>query len=220
MDIAQTQRGSVATLPASAAQPKSALASSDFETFLKMLTVQMQNQDPMNPIDSADYAVQLATFSGVEQAVRTNQLLESLQSQFGLLGMAQLAGWVGQQARSAAPVYMDGTAVTLSPTPANAADRAVLVVKDAQGRLVAREDLPVSNLPYDWMGADSTGAPLPVGRYSLTLESYYGADLLSTTPIEHYAPIKEVRGGAGGTKIVLQGGIEVFATDVTALRVQ
>ena len=48
--------------------------SSDFNTFLRMLTVQMQNQDPLNPIDSADYAVQLATFSGVEQQVRTNQL--------------------------------------------------------------------------------------------------------------------------------------------------
>jgi flagellar basal-body rod modification protein FlgD len=49
--------------------------SSDFETFLKMLTVQMQNQDPLNPVDSSDYATQLATFSGVEQQVQTNDLL-------------------------------------------------------------------------------------------------------------------------------------------------
>lgn len=219
MDVLQSQRATPTAQPAPAVSAKSALASSDFETFLKMLTVQMQNQDPVNPIDSADYAVQLATFSGVEQAVRTNQLLESLQSQFGLLGMAQLAGWVGQQARSAAPVYMDGTPVTLSPSPAPAADRAVLVVKDAQGRLVAREDIPASNAPYQWLGAGSTGAPLPVGPYQLALESYYGADLLSTTPVEHYAPIMEVRGGAGGTKVVLHGGIEIPATDVTALRV-
>ena len=46
--------------------------SSDFETFLKMLTVQMENQDPLNPVDSADFAVQLATFSSVEQQVLTN----------------------------------------------------------------------------------------------------------------------------------------------------
>jgi flagellar basal-body rod modification protein FlgD len=82
------------TTPAPVAQP--AAISSDFTTFLKMLTTQMQNQDPLNPIDSADYAVQLATFSGVEQSVKTNQLLESLGQQFGLLGMAQMAGWVGQ----------------------------------------------------------------------------------------------------------------------------
>ena len=43
-----------------------------------MLTVQMENQDPLNPVDSADYAVQLATFSSVEQQLRTNDLLSSL----------------------------------------------------------------------------------------------------------------------------------------------
>ena len=52
--------------------------SSDFETFLKMLTVQMKNQDPLNPVESTDYATQLATFSGVEQAVLTNDLLKSV----------------------------------------------------------------------------------------------------------------------------------------------
>ena len=219
MDALYTQSGTPTSAPYSAPQTKSAFASSDFETFLKMLTVQMQNQDPMNPIDSADYAVQLATFSGVEQAVRTNQLLESLQSQFGLLGMAQLAGWVGQEARAAAPVYLDGTPVTLSPNPAAAADRAVLVVRDSQDRVVLRQDIPVSAAPYDWTGTDPTGAPLPTGRYALSLESYFSDDLLTTAPVEYYAPITEARGGAEGTRLVLRGGIEVLATDITALRV-
>ncbi|MFN4154147.1 MAG: flagellar hook capping FlgD N-terminal domain-containing protein [Paracoccaceae bacterium] len=219
MDIPHSLPGTAATHPSSAAKSKSALVSSDFETFLKMLTVQMQNQDPMNPINSADYAVQLATFSGVEQAVRTNQLLEGLQSQFGLLGMAQLAGWVGQEARSTAPVYMDGTPVTLVAKPATAADRAVLVVRDAQGRVVSRDDIPVSTEPYNWTGTDATGAPLPPGQYALSLESYNSGTLLGASPVEHYAPILEARGGSGGTKLVLRGGIEVLATDITALRV-
>ena len=74
-----------------------ALISSDFDTFLKMLTAQMQNQDPLNPMDSTDYATQLATFSGVEQQARTNELLTNLGSQMAVLGMSQLAGWVGQE---------------------------------------------------------------------------------------------------------------------------
>lgn len=208
--------------PATQSAPPSgntAFASSDFQMFLKMLTTQMQNQDPLNPIDSADYAVQLATFSGVEQSVRTNQLLERMQSQFDLLGMAQLAGWVGQEARAAAPVFMDGTPVTLSPNPAAAADRAVLVVRDSRGTVVSREELPVSAEPYSWLGAGATGNRLPTGTYSLTLESYYDGDLLTTTPVEYFAPITEARGGADGTRLVLRGGIEVRATDITALRV-
>jgi flagellar basal-body rod modification protein FlgD len=200
------------------AAPPAAALSSDFETFLKMLTTQMQNQDPLNPVDSADYAVQLATFSGVEQSVRTNQLLESLGQQFGLLGMAQMAGWVGQEARADAPVWMDGDPVTLAPNPAAAADRAVLVVKNAAGDVVGREDVPVSTDPYIWTGKSITGADLPDGKYSLSLESYNGDELLATTPMESYAKILEARGTPSGTVLVLDGGIEVPASRITALR--
>lgn len=204
------------TTPATA--PPAAALSSDFETFLKMLTTQMQNQDPLNPIDSADYAVQLATFSGVEQSVRTNQLLESLGQQFGLLGMAQMAGWVGQEARADAPVWMDGDPVTLAPNPAAAADRAVLVVRNEAGDVVLREDLPVSTAPYVWDGKGATGDALPDGKYTLQLESYVGEELLAATPMESYAKIMEARGTPSGTVLVLEGGIEVPANRITALR--
>ena len=60
--------------------------SSDFETFLLMLTTQLENQDPLNPIESQDFAVQLATFSGVEQQVLTNDLLSDLGQGFGSSG--------------------------------------------------------------------------------------------------------------------------------------
>lgn len=193
--------------------------SSDFNTFLKMLTVQMQNQDPLNPIDSADYAVQLATFSGVEQQVRTNQLLADMQGKFQQLGMAEMASWIGKEARSAAPVAYDGTPVTLSPNPAVGANRAVLVVKDAQGNLVSREEIPVSAKPYQWLGAGIDGSPLPSGTYSIALESLNGETVISSLPVEHYARVIEAKGGgSSGTRLVLQGGVEVLATDVTALR--
>lgn len=46
----------------SASSTSKELVSSDFDTFLKMMTTQVQNQDPLDPVDSAYYAVQLATF--------------------------------------------------------------------------------------------------------------------------------------------------------------
>jgi flagellar basal-body rod modification protein FlgD len=191
---------------------------SDFQTFLRMLTVQMQNQDPLNPIDSADYAVQLATFSGVEQQVRTNQLLADMQARLQQSGMAEMAGWIGKEARSPSPVRFDGSPVVLSPNPALGATDADLVVRDMQGRLIAREAIPVSTAPYSWLGADATGTPLPPGTYQLSLESRIGEDVVSTTAMEHYARVIEVKGTAEGTKLVLEGGIEVLAAQVTALR--
>lgn len=191
----------------------------DFNTFLRMLTVQMQNQDPLNPIDSTDYAVQLATFSGVEQQAKTNKLLEAMAAQFSLVGMSQLAGWVGQEARAAAPVWFDGDPVSLSPNPVSTAERAVLVVKDSAGKVVSRQDIPVSSEPYLWEGEGATGAPLPDGKYNLSLESWRDDKVLQTDPIEYYGRVIEARGGSGGVRLVFEGGIEVPATSISALRV-
>lgn len=203
-------------------QPAPALSgpkiSSDFNTFLKMLTVQMQNQDPLNPIDSADYAVQLATFSGVEQQVRTNQLLVDMQTRFAQMGMADMAGWIGKEARSDADVAYEGRPVMLSPNPAAGATSVTLAIRDAQGTLVAREEIPVSAEPYQWFGADATGMPLPPGRYSITQESLIDGEVVDTSPVEHYARVVEARGGPNGTSLVLQGGVEVSAARITALR--
>jgi flagellar basal-body rod modification protein FlgD len=202
----------------SSSSGQTAKITSDFDTFLRMLTVQMQNQDPLNPMDSADYAVQLATFSGVEQQVRTNQLLSDMQSRFQQSGLAEMAGWIGREARSPAPVRFEGGPVTLYPDPAAGATGADLVVRDMQGRLVAREAMPVSTAPYRWLGADATGTPLPSGSYQLALESRNGEEVLATTGMEHYARVLEVRSTPAGATLVLEGDVEIAAAEVTALR--
>ena len=207
------------TTVAPAAPPKAAAISSDFNTFLKMLTTQLKNQDPLKPIDSADYAVQLATFSGVEQQVKTNQLLEGLTSQFGVMGMSQLAAWVGQEARAPGPVWMDGDAVSLAPDLKSGANHAVLVVRDASGTMVSREDMEANTTSYEWRGKDLQGNPLPTGKYSLSLESYSGETLIGTGDVQAYARIREAKNGPLGTTLILEGGIEVAAKDITALRV-
>lgn len=203
-----------------AAAPKKSMINSDFNTFLTMLTTQIKNQDPTNPMESADFAVQLATFSGVEQQVKTNDLLNALSGQFGVMGMSQLAAWVGQEARAPSPAYLGNKDVTITYASATGADRAVLSVRDANGNVVGREDVPLGNGPYQWSGLDLKGQPLPNGTYKLTLESYKGDRKLGDgTPVEAYSRIQEARSGPNGTVLVLEGGIEVPATSVTALRV-
>lgn len=197
---------------------ESSKISSDFDTFLRMLTVQMQNQDPLNPVDSADYAVQLATFSSVEQQVRTNELLLGMQARLQQSGLADMGSWIGKEVRSAAPVRYDGSPVTLSPTPATGADAAVLVIRDGTGSVVARETIPVSSAPYQWLGADAAGSPLAPGAYTLSLESQRDGAVLATTPMEHYARVVEARATPEGTRLVLAGGAEVGVDAVTALR--
>lgn len=202
-----------------ATPPRRAAIASDFDTFLRMLTTQLQNQDPLNPVDSADYAVQLATFSGVEQQVQTNTLLAALASRFDLMGMAQMSAWVGQEALTTAPVQFDSRPVTLVPAPQAGADAATLTVTDASGRLVARETVPLDGAPYRWLGGDAAGNPLPAGRYTLALESQRDGVVIGTTPVPAYARITQARRDGDGIMLLLQGGVQVRADQVTGLRV-
>ncbi len=216
---ALTSSTTTSTTSAAASSSKGVI-NSDFNTFLRMLTTQIKNQDPTNPMDSADFAVQLATFSGVEQQVKTNDMLSTLSNQFGVMGMSQLAAWVGQEARAPSPVYLGNSDVTLTYASAAGADRAVLSVRDASGNVVGREDVPLGTGPYQWSGMDLQGEPLPNGKYTLSLESYQGdRELGDATNVEAYSQIQEARSGVNGTVLVLAGGIEVAATAVTALRV-
>jgi len=209
---------SAATTGAAQSKAKTASVSSDFETFLRMLTVQMQNQDPLNPIESSDYAVQLATFSGVEQQVLTNDLLKSLAENFGGAGLAQYGGWVGMEGRAPVPVLFDGAPVTVLPKPDAEADSAQLVVRGADGREVQRQSIGTDGAPVDWAGIGADGQPLPPGSYSFVVESFSKGAHISESVAEVYAPITEVRSGVDGVTLVFEGGGEASASTVSALR--
>lgn len=196
----------------------SALIDSDFETFLRMLTVQLQNQDPLDPIDNSEYAVQLATFSGVEQQVKTNDLLETLGSQLGVMGMSELAGWVGKQARANMPVAFTGEPVTFHGSARPLADAAELVITDATGRIVARDPILPGSDKRDWNGTGADGTVMPAGRYTAVLESFANGQLIGTDPAEVYAEVIEARNIGGTTTLVFPDGIEVAADKITALR--
>lgn len=205
--------------PLPAASQKTSGLTSDFETFVKMLTAQATNQDPLEPLDSTEYAAQLAQFSMVEQQTKSNTLLEGLQSQLGLANMAALSGWVGMEARAVAPGYFDGSnTVTIAPNPAAAADSVTLVVRDVNGTEVQRVALPVSADPYEWNGLDSDGNPLEAGEYSFAVESRKGDDLLLEEYAEIYFKVNETRMQGGEVGLITEGGSVVLASSVSALR--
>lgn len=210
-------------LPARQSAPQqtsaqSGLISSDFDTFLKMMTAQIRNQDPLNPMESTDFAVQLATFSGVEQQVHSNELLQGLFIQNGQMGLAQLTGWVGMEARVAAPVEFDGAPVTLYPNSQASADRTELVAYDGAGNEVSRQVFDPSAGALQWAGTNAAGNPLPLGSYSFEVENFVDGELTERSSVETYQPIKEARFADGQTILVLPGGVEIYAASVLSLR--
>ncbi|PRY93224.1 flagellar basal-body rod modification protein FlgD [Hasllibacter halocynthiae] len=198
-------RGGPAIAPGGRADP------SDFATFLTMLTAQMKHQDPLNPVESTDFATQLATFSGVEQAVRTNELLERMGSS-GALG--DPSGWLGRQAPIAGPVEVDGTALTLRLP---AAIDAEIVVRDGGGATLAREGAPQGGGSVDWVPM-AGGAPLPAGRYTLTLEGTSSDGAAFARPVEVFRTVAEVEAAPTGAVVVAADGTRRPAAEIEALR--
>jgi len=194
------------------------LINSDFQTFLVMLTTQMQNQDPLNPIESSDYAAQLATFSGVEQQVRTNELLQALVGADGGAGLAAYAGWIGREVRSTAAAWFGDDPVRLEIAADKAADEVVLVTFDANGKMVSREAIGPGSGEVEWFGMDADGNRLPEGHYSFRIENWQGETKLSESPVESYSRVVGVEAGTNGAELRLAGGNSVAASAVSALR--
>jgi flagellar basal-body rod modification protein FlgD len=183
-----------------------------------MLTVQMKNQDPLNPIQSSDFAVQLATFSGVEQQVRTNELLTKLSDGFGTSGMSDLAGWIGKEVRTSGLAHFDGAPLTLYPGKGGSGgDRAFLVVRDEAGLPAARTAM-TGDSALTWAGVRTDGSPFPPGLYRFEVEVTEGDDVVRTVPVEHYGRVKEVRMEIAGPMLMLEGGATAGAREVLAVR--
>jgi flagellar basal-body rod modification protein FlgD len=215
MEIAQSARP--IAIDAAQGATKGRL-SSDFDTFLRMLTAQMKNQDPLNPVDSTDFATQLATFSTVEQAVITNDLLRALTSQMGVAGLSDLATWVGKEVRASAPAYFDGQPITLHPNPLLLAQTGEIVVRDSNGFEVQRFASPATTNPVQWTGIGTGGFPLVHGSYEFSFVSMIDGRPVGETPIDTYSRVTEVRSEGGTTQLILKGGIAVPVNAVTALR--
>jgi len=190
----------------------------DFETFLVMLTAQMKNQDPLNPMDSQDFATQLATFSGVEQQVKTNDLLAAFTSQFATSNLGEMAGWVGMQARMAIPGDFDGTPIEIVPNPPVFADKVELVVWDSGGTERQRVTLPTGDDPFQWAGVDDAGQPFEDGEYSFGIVSYSGGEVIDEATPEIFAEISEVRTINGQAIVALDSGALYPAGLVRGLR--
>ena len=219
MELNGTLTGSTAFNPSATVPSQAdAVLSSDFETFLKMLTAQARFQDPLEPIDSSEYAAQLAQFSMVEQQVLSNDLLSALATQLGSGTMAQMASWIGMDARTTAPVKFEGSPITVLPQSEPGADEAILIVLDARGTEVQRQQISLGSEPVEWSGVADDGSPFASGLYAFKVESRAFGEPIGTGDAETYAMITEARRQGTETLLTLEGGSTISADQVQAIR--
>lgn len=212
--------------PSKTAQPpqkpteKSSVVGGDFQTFLKMLTAQIKNQDPLNPMEGSDFAVQLATFSGVEQQVQTNDLLRQLTGSGGANALAVYTNWIGKQVRTTQPVFVGSDPVMMDIPASNSADEVSLVVLDADGNRVTSERVGDQNGLVRWHGLNAKGADLPTGIYTFKIERIRQGELTSSEKVPTYADVVEVGRQHGEVQLILAGGATAKPDEVEALAIR
>lgn len=188
----------------------------DFATFLKMLTTQMQNQDPLNPVQASDFAVQLATFSGVEQQVQTNQLLSRLTES---LLQDDMAAWLGTEVADGATVKVTGETIVLSvAAPFPDATRRELVFSSSSGQESVRVPLNLDQRVVHFDPSASGATPLLSGQYSAVVEDFQGSERVNTQSATQFHAVQEVRRAAEGVQLVLGSGQIIRAQDVSSVR--
>ncbi|SPF81202.1 flagellar hook capping FlgD N-terminal domain-containing protein [Pseudoprimorskyibacter insulae] len=200
------------------ASQKEATLSSDFDTFLKMLTAQMQNQDPLNPVDAEDFAVQLATFSSVEQQVLTNDLLREMSSKLVGADLMQYSGWIDRDVLTESAVHFESVPVDLVVPGDPLASSAQLEVRTSNGQLVSTQSLTTDGMTLEWAGTDGNGTRLANGDYELTAVYSRSDGSTSNQPVSHYATVTEVRNENGQATLRLRTGQEIAPDAVIGVR--
>ena len=151
--------------------------SADMDTFLTLLTTQLQYQDPLDPMDASEYTNQLVQYSNVEQAIQTNSKLDNLLNlSIYNLGV-QATGYVGKTIQAISDVMpLDKGAAKATYTLSKDVIDCTIVLKDMDDKVVYTAKGETSSGAHDllWDGKNINGEQLPDGAYKI--------EVLTTVP--------------------------------------
>ena len=196
-----------------------ATSTSDLQSnFLRMLTVQLQNQDPMNPLESAEMTSQLAQLNMVDGIGNMNKSLTSLIAQMQAADFMSQAGTVGKSALVAgSEISHDGQSmVVMASNFATPVTGAVANIYDAAGNLVLKTELgpQTSGIKhFYWDGYDANGQAAAAGDYRIEVVGKDGED---TKVAQTYvaSPVVAVGREGNDIRLTLADGREIASSGV------
>ncbi len=133
----------------------------DLNRFLNLLITQLQNQDPLDPLDANEFTSQLVQFAGVEQQIYQNANLEKLVAGQQNTQVAAMVSYLGTTIEAIGDtVSLENGKAAMTYALAENASETTIAVKDASGQH-----------RFEWDGLDSEGAPLPDGPYTVAVSA-------------------------------------------------
>jgi flagellar basal-body rod modification protein FlgD len=197
-------------LPQSANGASAANASLNENNFFQLLTAQLENQDPLNPMSASDFAAELAQFStaiGVQQ-------LQTTQTSYGNLQLSQLVGKNVAVTGNALVLGQSGTA-TGAYNLSSAASDVLVTVADATGNQLGVLDLgpqAAGTQSFTWNGQTTGGSAAAAGTYQFAVSATGASGSTVTTTSYSVVPVTGVNvGGSNGPTVDLGAGLAPVA---------
>jgi flagellar basal-body rod modification protein FlgD len=203
----------------SAAQAAGQQLAGNFDTFLKLLTTQLQYQDPTSPMDSNQFTQQLVQFASVEQQVNANSNLEKLVNLSLASSTSSAAGYIGRQVTAGgdSAQLKNGQAHWNYTLGAKSTDTAITVTNSAGDVIYETKGATTAGgHTFNWDGRTSDGKTAPDGTYNIALKAIDngGNKITTTTNVTGIVTAVDIQNGAAMLNV---GGLEVDPADITSI---
>ena len=207
-----------ASAASTSALPSSPSGAASEQRFLKLLVTQLNNQDPLNPLDNAQLTSQLAQMSTVSGIEKLNTAFESLLAQSGSSQVLQSASLIGRTVLvpGAELALSKGADVPFAVEVPQSADSVKLAITNAAGDTVRSFDLgalPQGVKTLTWDGLSDTGARVADGLYKVSGVGRSGDANVPVTALG-YAGVASVSQGTAGVSLDLGSGRQARLGDV------
>ena len=194
----------------------------NFDTLLNILTTQLKNQNPLDPLDTNEFTNQLVQFTGVEQQLKTNEFLETLMLSGQNTAKSDAVSYIGKEVTSSGRTgeLTDDSAVFWAYSAESKAAAATITIKNANGQVVYSKTGPLDAGAgtFRWDGKGNDGNMQANGVYTIDIKGadQDGRDVrVSTASVGVVTAVDFT----GSVPILTIGSRQVAITDVTDVRI-
>jgi flagellar basal-body rod modification protein FlgD len=204
----------------SATDNAAAKAQTNYQDFLKLLTTQLQNQDPTAPADTNQLTQQIATLSQVEQQINTNKNLEKLITLLDKGSINNYVSFIGKQVEAAGnKIALLGSSATIAYDLEEEPATLELIVSDKSGAEVFRGagTKKIGRNEILWNGTDKYGNQLADGQYSFQVVAKNTSNELVKSTTYTVGTVTSVELASGQATLAM-GDIKLAAEKVLSVR--
>jgi len=186
--------------------------------FLKLMTAQLKNQDPFDPVDNTQMVAQMAQFSSLAGITEMSTTLKAISDKLGATTTSDAVSYIGKTVLTAGTTAYGRTSGGLAGAIelSGAASDVTVAIADANGQTLKTFSLgqqAAGTIAYDWDGKTASGADAGTGPFTVSVAAQNEGKSVAATGLV-WAPVQSVSTTSGSARLTLPGIGEIPVTAV------